>query len=317
MTEQHDNWERGVLERLAMAALVEQRRVRRWNVFFKLASMAMTLLILFVIIVLVAGENAGVGDGEHTALVDMQGIIQAEGDVCADDVILALQSAFENKGTRGVVLRINSPGGSPVHAGQINDEMKRLRRLYPETPLYVVVDDICASGGYYVAAAGDEIYVDKASIVGSIGVLMDGFGFTGTLEKLGIERRLVTAGENKGMLDPFSPSNPADVEHAKLMLGQVHQQFIDVVRAGRGDRLKETPDTFSGKFWTGQESIELGLADGYGTVESVARNVIKVEDIVDFTVEVPLVDRLAEQMGAGAARVMPGFASRLMHFRFW
>jgi protease-4 len=237
----------------------------------------------------------------HTALVEMQGVIQAKGDANADDVISALQAAFDDKGAAGVILRINSPGGSPVQAGIINDEIGRLRAKHSDKPLYVVIEDICASGGYYVAAAGDKIYVDKASIVGSIGVLMDGFGFTGSMDKLGVERRLLTAGQNKGFLDPFSPQNERHKEHAQGMLNDIHQQFIDVVRKGRGTRLKETPDMFSGLMWTGSKSIELGLADGYGTVDTVARDILKAEEIRDYTVKPNFAEKFARQFGAQAA----------------
>jgi protease-4 len=231
--------------------------------------------------------------------VDMQGVIASDSMASADNLIPSLQDAFGDKNTKGVILRINSPGGSPVQAGQINDEIRRLRAKYPKIPLYVVVDDICASGGYYVAVAADKIFVDKASLIGSIGVLMDGFGFTGTMAKLGVERRLITAGANKGFLDPFSPLNPAQKAYAKQMVEEIHQQFIDVVRKGRGNRLKETPDTFSGLVWNGQRGVEMGLADGFGTVESVARDVIKAEDIVDYTTRENLADRLAKRFGVG------------------
>ncbi|HUF80416.1 MAG TPA: S49 family peptidase, partial [Burkholderiales bacterium] len=214
---------------------------------------------------------------------------------------------FKDKRTQGIVLRINSPGGSPVQAGHINDEIRRLRVKYPNIPLYAVVEDICASGGYYVAVAADRIYVDKASIVGSIGVLMDGFGFTGTMEKLGVERRLLAAGENKGFLDPFSPILEPHKEHAQQMLGQIHQQFIGVVREGRGKRLKETPDMFSGLLWVGQKSIDLGLADALGSVEYVAREVIKAEDIVDFTLRENVAERLAKKFGSGVAEGLERF----------
>ena len=225
----------------------------------------------------------------------------------ADSVIGSLQGAFEDKKTKGVILRINSPGGSPVQAGQIYDEIKRLRALHPKIPLYAVVDDICASGGYYVAAGADKIFVDKASIVGSIGVLMDGFGFTDTMEKLGVERRLLTAGENKGFLDPFSPVDPKQEAFAKQMLEEIHGQFIGVVREGRGKRLKETPEMFSGLVWSGEKSIQLGLADGLGTVESVARDVIKAEDIVDYTQQESLAERLAGRLGATMAKAWTPF----------
>jgi protease-4 len=239
----------------------------------------------------------------------MQGVISSDSAASADNLIPGLQAAFKDKGTQGVILRINSPGGSPVQAGQINDEIRRLRGKYPAIPLYVVVEDVCASGGYYVAAAADKIYVDKASLIGSIGVLMDGFGFTGAMEKLGVERRLVTAGTNKGFMDPYSVMRPEQQEYAKQMLAQIHQQFIDVVRAGRGKRLKETPDTFSGLVWNGQAGVAMGLADGYGSVESVARDVIKAEEIVDFTVKEGFADRLAKRFGAGVASAI-GFSTR-------
>jgi len=248
--------------------------------------------------------------GKHTALVEMHGVISADSSASADNVIDGLQEAFKDKHTQGVILRINSPGGSPVQSGYINDEIKRLRAKYPNIPLYVVVEDICASGGYYVAAAADKIYVNKASIVGSIGVLMDGFGFTGTMDKLGVERRLLTAGANKGFLDPFSPMEAKQKEYAKSMLSEIHQQFIDVVKQGRGKRLKETPDTFSGLFWTGQKAIEMGLADEMGSVESVARDVIKADDIVDFTAHEGIADRLAKKFGAGVVAAIPGFSSQ-------
>ncbi|MEW6414388.1 MAG: S49 family peptidase [Pseudomonadota bacterium] len=299
------NWEREVLEKLALAAVQEQRRARHWSILFK----SLGFLYLFIVLFLAAGwfRSDGVAIPKaHTALVDLQGVIASD-QVSADAIIASLQSAFEDKKTRGVILRINSPGGSPVHAGQIYDEIKRLRAKYPNIPLYAVVDDICASGGYYVAAGADKIFVDKASIVGSIGVLMDGFGFTKTMEKLGVERRLLTAGENKGFLDPFSPVDPKQQAYAKQMLEEIHGQFIAVVREGRGKHLKETPETFSGLVWSGQKSIELGLADAYGTVESVARDVIKAEDIVDYTQQDSLIDRLAGRLGAGAAKALAPF----------
>jgi len=300
MSEQQEpNWERTVLEKLALSAIQEQRRSRHWSILFK----ALGFLYLFIVLFLAAGwfGSDGVSIKEHTALVDLQGVIASD-QASADSIIVSLQGAFEDNKTKGVILRINSPGGSPVQAGQIYDEIKRLRALYPKTPLYAVVDDICASGGYYVAAAADKIYVDKASIVGSIGVLMDGFGFTDTMKKLGVERRLLTAGENKGFLDPFSPADPKQEAFAKQMLEEIHGQFIGVVREGRGKRLKETPDMFSGLVWSGEKSIELGLADGLGNLESVARDVIKAEDIVDYTQQESLTERLAGRLGAAMAK---------------
>ena len=305
------NWERSVLEKIALEGLTEQRRRRRWGIFFKLVF----LLYLGIALAYLVdwGEAEGkLGDGKsHTALVQLNGVIQAKGDASAERIISGLQSAFEDKGTRGVILRINSPGGSPVHSGIINDEMRRLRQLHPTIPLYVVVEDVCASGGYYVAAAADMIYVDKGSIVGSIGVLMDGFGFTGTMEKLGVERRLLTAGSHKGFLDPFSPQDAQQKAYAQVMLDDIHHQFIDVVRKGRGKRLKEVPEMFSGLMWTGTKSIEMGLADGYGTVDSVARDIIKAEDVRDYSVRQNLAEKFARQFGANMAEGVASALGRL------
>src|SRR3972149_3507187 len=296
-------WERKVLEKVALAAIAEQRAARRWGVVFK------SLILIYLFVVLFVGIGwVKRGDyrspGKHSALVELRGVIAAEGQASADNITAGLQAAFKDGNTQGVILRINSPGGSPVQAGYINDEIKRLRIQYPSIPLYAVVEDICASGGYYVAVAADRIYVDKASIVGSIGVLMDGFGFTGTMEKFGVERRAIAAGENKKFLDPFSPINPAHQEFAEKMLGEIHQQFITVVRNGRGKRLKETPEIFSGLVWVGPKSIELGLADALGSVESVARDVIKAEDIVDFTPRENIAERVARKFGAAMAETL-------------
>ena len=288
--------EKGALERLLLAHLAEQRKSRRWGLFFK----SLGFIWLFTVVFLVMSHEDGgfTASGPHTALIDLNGEIGGSDGVTADALIASLNAAFEDQQTQGIVLRINSPGGSPVQAGQVNDEIRRLRQTYPQIPLYVVVDDICASGGYYIAAAADRIFVDKASLVGSIGVLMDGFGFTDAMKKLGVERRLLTAGENKGYLDPFSPSDPRQTEHAQVMLEEVHQQFIQVVRQGRGKRLKETPDMFSGLIWSGARSIELGLADALGSLDYVAREIIKAEDIVDFSPQESLADRLARRIGS-------------------
>ena len=305
MTEPND-WERKTLEKLALSALQEQRRARNWGIFFKMLGFIYLFLLLFLISGWL-GKSEPSLTGKHTALVELHGVIGPDGEASADNIIGALQDAFQDKGTRAVVLRINSPGGSPVQAGQIYDEIRRLRGKYPNIPLYVVVDDICASGGYYVAAAADRIYVDKASLVGSIGVLMDGFGFTGSMEKLGVERRLITAGENKGFLDPFSPENPAQKHYAQSMVEEIHRQFIQAVRTGRGKRLHETPDMFSGLVWTGEKSVQLGLADGYGSLDSVARDVVQAEDIVDYTPHEGIADRLAKRFGAEVGKaVLPG-----------
>lgn len=288
-------WERKTLEKLVFAALDEQRARRRWGIAFK----ALGFVYLLAVLVAVVDWGSGAEHQErHTALVTLNGVIEAKGEANAENLIAALNSAFEEKNAAGVILRINSPGGSPVQAGIINDEIRRLRGKYPDKPLYAVVEDMCASGGYYVAAAADNIYVNKASIVGSIGVLMDGFGFTGTMDKAGVERRLLTAGENKGFLDPFSPQAPQHKAHAQLLLDDIHKQFIDVVKTGRGKRLKETPEMFSGLMWTGVQSIQLGLADGFGSVDSVARDVIKAEKVLDYSVKDNIAERFAKRLGA-------------------
>ena len=294
-------WERKLLESIAFSALQEQKAKRRWGIFFKLAGLVYLIAVLALVVDWGGGAEK-LSDGKHTALIYLQGTIEAGGEASAEKVNLALQSAFEDKGTAGVVLRINSPGGSPVQSGIIYDEIRRLRAKYPETHLYVVVEDLCASGGYYIAAAADKIFVDKASIVGSIGVLMNGFGFTGTMDKLGVERRLLTAGDNKGFLDPFSPQDAKQKEHARLLLGEIHQQFIEVVRKGRGKRLKKTPELFSGLMWTGSQSIQLGLADDFGTVDSVARDIIKAEKVLDYSVKENIAERFAKRLGADMAK---------------
>ncbi len=309
MMSDNQSWERSTLEKLALGALQEQKRARHWGIFFKTLTFVYLFALLFLALDWIGPGRAATG--AHTAVISIDGVI-GEGDaVNASDTVSSLQSAFEDKNTKGVILRINSPGGSPVQAGIINDEIRRLRKLHPKTPLYAVVEDVCASGGYYIAAAADRIYVDKASIVGSIGVLMDGFGFTGAMQKLGVDRRLMTAGENKAILDPFSPVNPKHQVYAQAMLRQIHQQFIKVVRDGRGARLKETPETFSGLFWTGEKSIELGLADGFGSTNSVARDVIKEENLVDFTTTEGLADRFARRLGASVMSTLSGNAFKL------
>jgi protease-4 len=296
-----DNWERRVLERLATDGLREQRRARRWGIFFKLLAFGFLFFVLFAALGAWTGSERLCLD-KCTAMVEIQGEIDAAGRASADNVIAGLQAAFKNKGTQGVVLKINSPGGSPVQAGEINDEIRRLRGKYPDTPIYAVVEEICASGAYYVAVAADKIYVDKASLVGSIGVIMDGFGFVGTLDKLGIERRALTAGDNKTFLDPFLPLTAKQKEYAQQMLADIHQQFIAVVRSGRGSRIKDSPELFSGLVWNGRRSIELGLTDALGSVRSVARDVVKAEDVVDFTVQENVAERVARKFGAAMGR---------------
>jgi protease-4 len=300
------NWERAVLEKLAFETLAEQRRSRRWKIILSLGWLSFLFLLLFAAMGWLGGKrDAGVLE-KHTSLIELKGVISADSKASADKIIGALQQAFKDKNTQGVVLRINSPGGSPVQAGYINDEIRRLRGMHKDIPLYVVVQDICASGGYYIAAAADRIFVDKASIVGSIGVLMDGFGFTGTMEKLGVERRLIAAGQNKGFLDPFSPANPEQQKLAGEMVAEIHQQFIKVVKDGRGKRLKETPEMFSGLVWSGEKSVELGLADGLGGLDYVAREIIKAEQIVDYTPDDTFSEQLARKLGASAAETFWG-----------
>jgi len=294
-------WERSVLEKVALKALDEQRRSRQWSALFKLLWFTLFFLIFAAWMGWIGRPDKdalGAATGRHTAVIDLEGIIGIESKASAEKMIKALDRAYKDPNTQGVILRINSPGGSPVQAGYINDEIRRLRQKYPNVPLYAVVQDLCASGGYYVAAAADRIYVDKASLVGSIGVIMNGFGFVGTMEKLGVERRAYTAGENKDFLDPFVPQRPSDIEHAKEMLGEIHQQFINVVKQGRGARLHESPEIFSGLIWTGQKSVELGLADGLGSAEYVAREVIKAERMVDFTPEENYFEHISKRLGA-------------------
>jgi protease-4 len=299
--ESNPNWERGVIEKLALEALKEQRRARRWGIFFKLLGFAYLTFLIVAFFDFGRGDKSG---EKHTALVEVAGVIDAKGNASADNVTAALQGAFKDKKTQGVVLRINSPGGSPVQAGIIYDEIRRLRGLHPDIPMYAVVEDICASGGYYIASAADKIYVDKASLIGSIGVLMDNFGFVDAMHKLGVERRVFTAGDNKAFLDPFSPLEPRQVEYAKTLLGEIHGQFIEVVRKGRGKRLSDSPEIFSGLIWTGSKSIELGLTDGLGSLEYVAREVIKAEAIVDYTQKENVAERLAKRFGAGMAAAL-------------
>jgi len=303
-------WERATLERLAFASLTEQRLARRWRNFVRLAWLGFFIALVWIGL----NESAGTTDvsAPHTAVVEIKGEVADGGEASAELVLSSVRTAFEDAGAQGVVLLINSPGGSPVQAGIINDEIRRLKALHNK-PVYAVVEETCASAAYYIAVSADKIFVDKASIVGSIGVLMDGFGFTGLMEKLGVERRLMTAGVNKGFLDPFSPQTETQRAFAQAMLNQIHQQFIAVVKQGRGERLKETPDTFSGLFWSGQQAVEMGLADQLGSVDFVAREVIKAEEIIDYTrrdnVAERLVKRFGAAMGAGAVAAMRSSAA--------
>ena len=283
------------LKDVALEGIKEQRRARRWGIFFKLAFLL--YLILFLVVIFGSkSEKQLTTASKITAVVDINGIIMDGAEASAELVLPSLKEAFENSKTKGVLLRINSPGGSPVQAGIINDEIRRLKALHKDIPVYAVVSDLCASGGYYIAVAADQIYADKASIVGSIGVRMDNFGVVGLMEKLGVQRRLYTAGANKGILDPFLPEKPEQVQHVQAMLDNTHQQFINVVKQGRGDRLKETPDIFSGLFWTGEDAVKLGLIDGLGSDTYVARDLIKAEDMVNFTTEKGLLESISRRV---------------------
>lgn len=295
----HEGWERNLLNRLAFASLAEQRRTRRWNLAFKFALLA--YLVVLLVVYLPSGWFESDEDEPHTALVNVRGVISDASDASADRIVSGLKAAFEDEDTKGVILRINSPGGSPVQAAYINDEIIRLRGEFPDIPLYAVIADIGASGGYYVATSADKIYANESSVVGSIGVLMNGFGFVDAMQKLGVERRLLTAGDQKGFLDPFSPVKAAEVEHVKSMLDEIHQQFIDAVRKGRGDRLSGDEEVFSGLMWTGERSVELGLVDELGSSAYVAREVIGAEQIVDFTPGRSYLEKLAKQFGAAVA----------------
>jgi len=299
------NWERQILSDLVQSNLKEQQAARRWKVGLRLGWLLFWLVVLWQ--VFSHNQTSSSITKPHTALVNIKGEIADGADASAENVVASMRAALEDSGSQALILLINSPGGSPVQAGIINDEILRLKALH-QKPIYAVVEESCASAAYYIAAATDKIYVDKASIVGSIGVLMDGFGFTGLMDKLGVERRLMTAGENKGFLDPFSPQTEAQRKHAQFMLNDIHSQFIAVVKKGRGDRLKETPGMFSGLFWTGQQAVELGLADELASLDQVAREVVKAEELVDYSrhdnVAERLVKRFGAAMGEGAWKAM-------------
>ncbi|MGI9336811.1 MAG: S49 family peptidase [Gammaproteobacteria bacterium] len=297
-----DRWTRDVIERLAFASLQEQKRARRWSIFFKFVLFA--YLIAVLLLTLPIGWFADASQGRHTALVEVSGVIAPDSNASADRIVQGLRSAFENEDSAAVILRINSPGGSPVQAGYVNDEIKRLKAEHPDKTVYAVITDMAASGGYYVAAGADRIYADKASLVGSIGVVMNGFGFVDTMEMFGVERRLIAAGEHKGFLDPFSPADADEVDHVRSMLGEIHRQFIQVVRNGRGDRLKDDPDLFSGLVWTGEKGVELGLVDALGSSSYVAREVVGAKKIVNYTPRRNVAERLAERFGAGMAAAL-------------
>lgn len=298
------------LQQLAGQIMRERRRDRRWRVFFRLVWLGLGITLVWLFVAQRMHANLGT-TSPHTALVEVRGEIGSDTEASAENLLEGLRNAFENASAQAVVLRINSPGGSPVQAGIVNDEIRRLKALH-QKKVYAVVEEMCASGAYYIAVAADEIYVDKASLVGSIGVLMDGFGFVGLIDKLGIERRLLTAGENKGMLDPFSPQNERQKAFAQAMIDQIHRQFIAVVKQGRGSRLKEDAETFSGLFWNGDEAIQLGLVDKIGSLDFVAREVVKAEEIIDYTPHENVAEKLAKRFGAaigeGAVRAAGGLA---------
>lgn len=303
MNDNNTSWEREVVTQLAESSLREQRRARRWSIFFK----ALTFAYIGGLIYMYGDASISQVDlnKKHTALVELNGVIADEEEASADNIVTALRDAFDNENSAGVILRINSPGGSPVQSGYVYDEIIRLRKENPDTPLYAVITDICASGGYYIAAAADKIYADKASIVGSIGVRMDNFGFVDAMNKLGIERRTLTAGENKALLDPFLPENDETKAHMQSMLSEIHQQFITAVKEGRGERLDTSVEgLFSGLIWTGETAVEIGLIDELASSSHVAREVIGEESIVNYTVQDDILERFAERLGATVAQVI-------------
>jgi protease-4 len=283
--------------------VIEKRRKRRWSIFFKLA---LLIFIVIFFIVMCTGEDGNkiTADEPHTALINLTGEIGAGNDVDADKVATALNNAFKNKGTKAIILRINSPGGSPVQSSYIYNEIMRLRALHPTVPVYAVCVDVCASGAYYVASAAQDIYADPSSLVGSIGVIMSGFGADKAIEKLGISRRVYTAGSNKDMLDPFLPVSSQTKAYTQQMLGIVHQQFIAAVEAGRGDRLKKSPDLFSGLVWTGVQAKNMGLVDGFGSTGYVARTIVKDDKIIDYTIKPTPFERFADRIGASMGHII-------------
>lgn len=293
-----DAWEREVLEKIALAAVTEQTRARRWGVFFKSLTFLYLAILIGVAVAPDVKKEIG-GDGkDHTAVIDIVGVIAEGQDVNAESVIKSLRAAVKDKNTKGIILHSNSPGGSPVQSAYIYDEIKSIKKANPKLPIYAVVSDICASGCYYIAAASDKIFVSPASLIGSIGVLMDGFGFVDTMKNLGVERRLLTAGAHKAMLDPFSPPKADETQYMQGLINQVHQQFITAVKDGRGNRLKETPDMFSGLVWTGEEGVKLGIADAYGNDRTVAKDLIGADKLVDFTESEQFFDKIMGKMGS-------------------
>jgi len=307
-------WEQKLIEKLVTETVTERRRARRWGIFFKLLTFCYLAVLLFFMVPEDWSEQVKASDS-HTALVEVSGVIAPESKASADKIVQGLRAAVKDSNTKGVILRINSPGGSPVQAAYVYDEIRRLRKKHPDIPIYAVIVDMGASGGYYLAAAADAIYADKGSLVGSIGVLMNGFGFVQTMESLGVERRLLTAGENKGIMDPFSPQKNGDRDYLQKLLDRLHQQFIKAVKDGRGDRLKDDPRIFTGLFWSGEEALDLGLIDGLGSSSYVARDIIKAEKIVDFTPKDDWVKKLAEQLGTTAAQMFNSISTPSVQLR--
>jgi len=291
-------WEREVIEKLALAAVTEQTRARRWSVFFKSLMFAYLIAIFGVAMYPTIKQDIGGDSKDHTAVIDVVGVIAEDKDSNAADIIESLRDAVKDKHTKGIILHSNSPGGSPVQSAYVYEEIRNIKKEHPDLPVYAVVSDICASGCYYIASASDKIFVNQSSLIGSIGVLMDGFGFVDVMQKLGVERRLLTAGAHKAMLDPFSPPKEDETKYMQGLLDQVHQQFIGAVKAGRGNRLKETPDMFSGLVWTGESGVKLGVADGFGNDDQVAKDIIGAEKLVDFTQQGRLIDKIAGKLGA-------------------
>ncbi|MDO9106284.1 MAG: signal peptide peptidase SppA [Methylovulum sp.] len=305
MQHQQDNpikadngWEREVIEKLAYAAITEQKNTRRWGIFFKLLMFAYLLALLGLAVYPKIKTDIVSNDSHHTAVINILGAIAEDKDANASDIIESLRNAVKDENTKGIILHANSPGGSPVQSSYIYEEIRKIKKEHPALPVYTVVSDICASGCYYIAAASDKIFVNPSSLIGSIGVLMDGFGFVDIMQKMGVERRLLTAGAHKAMLDPFSPPKEDETRYMQGLLDQVHQQFINAVKAGRGNRLKETPDMFSGLVWTGEAGVKLGIADDFGSDDLVAKELIGAEKLVDFTLRERLIDKIAGKLGA-------------------
>lgn len=309
-----NGWEREVIEKLAFAAVTEQRRTRRWGIFFKSLMFVYLAVILGISLYPTFKQSFGGGDDGvgHTAVINVNGVIAEGQEANANSIIKALRNAVKNEDTKGIILHVNSPGGSPVQSSYIFNEIRKIKADNPEMPIYAVASDICASGCYFIAAAADKIFVNPSSLIGSIGVILDGFGFVDTMKKLGVERRLVTSGAHKALMDPFSPAKADEQKYMQDVLVQVHQQFIEAVKEGRGERLKESEEIFSGLIWTGEQSIKIGLADAYGNDDSVAADIIGAKKRVNFTVQERLLDRLAGKLGASFAHSISSLGKQFM-----